>query len=224
MAVPARSVYQRVLGEQFSELDPRLQQYFGPLAPGHVGIGTGVYDVAGSRFRMLRPLLSVMARRNVLFPEYGHGVPFTVTNSAAADGSLSAVRTFDFPSRVRVMEDTMDVVGGDLVDRLGKKRGLEVGIRMSVVDGGLRMKSTRLALWIGNARLPLPRIAVMRLDERTDPADPARQRVDVRITAPVFGEVFRYTGVFTYERHALPVGSSLPSDGGRSQDLGRGDS
>ncbi|KQZ85541.1 hypothetical protein ASD56_04270 [Microbacterium sp. Root166] len=200
MAVPAPSVYQRVLGDEFSRLDPRLQRYFGPLAPGEAGVGTGVYEEAGSRIRMLRPLLSVMARRNVLFPEYGHGVPFTVVNSAAADGTLSAVRTFAFGERVRIMEDTMEVAGGALVDRLGKRRGLEVGIRLSVIDGGLRMRSTRLALWIGRLRLPLPRLAVMHLDERMDPAGAARQCVDVRITAPLLGEVFRYAGAFTYER------------------------
>jgi hypothetical protein len=200
VAVPARSVYQRVLGEEFSRLDPRLQAYFGPLEAGQVGVGTGVYDVAGSRIRMLRPLLSVMGMRHVLFPEYGRGVPFSVKNTAGADGTLSAVRMFDFPGRSRVMEDTMSVVDGRLVDRLGKRRGLEVGIRLSVVDGGLRMRSTRLALRIRRIRVPLPRIAVLHLDERTDPADPTRQRVDVRITAPVLGELFRYAGTFTYER------------------------
>ena len=200
MAVHARSVYQRVLGQQFALLDPSLQTYFGPIPPGEAGVGTGVYEVAGSRIRMLRPVLSMMARRNVLFPEYGELVAFTVTNTAGADGTLSAVRTFAFPQRVRVMEDTMSVVGGGLVDRLGRRRGLEVGIRLSVVEGGLRMQSTRLALWIRSVRVPLPRIAVMQLDERTDPADPSRQRVDVRITAPLLGEVFRYTGSFTYER------------------------
>jgi hypothetical protein len=194
----ALSVYQRVLGEEFALLDPRLQTYFGPISPGRVGRGAGVYRVAGSRLRLLRPVLALMAWRHVLFPDLGHDVPFTITNTPHSDGSLSALRTFDFPRRTRIMEDTMTVTDGQLRDRLGKRRGLEVGIQLAVVSGGLGMTSTTLALHLGRLRLPLPPLATMHLDERSDPLDPSRQNVDVRIDAPLLGEVFRYTGTFAY--------------------------
>jgi len=193
-----RSVYQRALGPEFASLDTHLQRYFGPIPPGWEGAGSGRYDVAGSRFRFLRPILAMMASRNVLFPELGHDVPFTVTNLPGSDGSLRASRTFEFRHRTRVMEDSMTVRGGRLVDRLGKRGGLEVTIRLAVVAGGLRMTSTRLALRARRVRIPLPPIVTMRLDERTDSADPSRQRVDVRIRAAGMGEVFRYAGTFTY--------------------------
>ena len=195
-------MYERVLGEEFDRLDPRLQEYFRAIPDASIGVGTGIYEVAGSRLRLLRPVLALTARRNVLFPEFGRGVPFTVTNAPGVDGTLSAVRTFDFPGRTRIMEDTMSVVDGGLVDRLGKRRGLEVGIRLAVVDGGMRMTSTRLALRVAGRRVPLPRVATIHLDERIDVADPMRQRVDVRIVAPILGEIFRYTGTFTYERRS----------------------
>lgn len=195
---PDQSVYQRALGGDFASLDPRLQKYFGPIPPGWVGEGSGTYRVAGSRLRLLWPILAVMASRHVLFPEFGHEVPFTVTNSPHADGRLSAVRTFEFPQRTRVMQDAMAVIDGQFRDRLGKRGGLEVVITLAVAAGGLRMTSTRLALHLGALRVPLPSFATMHLDERTDPADPSRQNVDVRITVPVLGEVFRYTGTFTY--------------------------
>jgi hypothetical protein len=198
-----RSVYQRALGEDFASLDPRLQTYFGPIPSGWVGVGTGVYRVAGSRYRLLRPVLALLAWRHVLFPELGEDVPFVVTNSPGPDGSLSAWRTFEFPHRTRISEDTMTVLDGRFHDRLGKRRGLDVGIRIGVVSGGLHMTSTSLALRVGRMRIPLPPAATMHLDERTDQTDPSRQHVDVRITAPLLGEVFRYTGTFTYElRHA----------------------
>jgi hypothetical protein len=193
------SVYQRALGEQYALLDPHLQTYFGPVPHGSVGRGSGVYTVAGSRYRLLRPALAFLAWRRILFPELGINVPFTVINTPSSDGRLSAVRTFDFPRRTRVMEDTMTVINGQLHDRLGKRRGLEVALHLVVESGGLRMTSTRLALHVGRVRIPLPRVATMTLDERTDPTISGRQRVDVRITAPLLGEVFRYTGTFTYE-------------------------
>jgi hypothetical protein len=195
-AAAGRSVYQRVLGADYAALDPRLQRYFGPIPAEQVGSGSGVYSVAGSRHRFLRPVLAVMAWRHVLFPEFGHDVPFAVINTPSVDGGLTAVRTFEFPGRIRIMQDAMTVRRGLLYDRLGRRGGLGVTIRLSVVSGALHMRSTALALHIGRARIPLPPFATMRLQERSD--DGAGQHVDVRIDVPVLGEVFRYTGAFSY--------------------------
>jgi hypothetical protein len=196
--ITATSVYRRVLGARFAELDPLLQRYFGEIPPGSVGVGRGTYDVAGSRIRVLRPVFAWFAWRRILFPEYARDVPFTVRNAPAASGTLIARREFSFPPRVRVMEDAMAVVGGTIVDRLGRRGGLEVELHPEVRDGGLRMTSGRLHLHLGRLRIPVPRIAEVTLDERRDPAAIDHQRVDVRITAPWIGEVFRYAGSFTY--------------------------
>ncbi|RUR01715.1 DUF4166 domain-containing protein [Labedella endophytica] len=197
-ADPRQSVYQRVLGPEYASLDPRLQQYFGPIPAGWVGSGSGVYRVAGSRHLFLRPVLTVMAWRHVLFPELGHDVPFGVVNTPSTDGGLGAVRTFEFLRRTRIMEDAMVVQGDRLYDRLGKRGGLGVAIRLSVVSGALHMTSTALALHIGRVRIPLPPLATMHLREHIGEAETARQQVDVRIDAPILGEVFRYTGSFVY--------------------------
>ncbi|RWZ68187.1 DUF4166 domain-containing protein [Labedella populi] len=195
---PPTSMYQRILGADYSALDPRLQRYFGPIPAGWVGSGAGVYRVAGSRRRFLRPVLALMAWRHVLFPELGHDVPFEVTNIPRRNGGLSAVRTFAFRGRTRIMEDAMIVRCGRLYDRLGKRGGLGVTIRLSVVSGALHMTSTALAVHVGRARVPLPPLATMHLREHIEERDPSRQHVDVRIDAPFLGEIFRYTGSFTY--------------------------
>lgn len=190
------SVYQQVLGERFAQLDPGLRAYFGELPPGTVGHGVGVYDVAGSRHRWLAPVLAWLAWRRVLFPEYGRDVPFEVVNVPDASG-LRARRTFTFPHRTRVMVDAMRVVDGGLRDRLGRRGGLEVELLLEVVDGGLEMRSGRQWLHLGPARLRMPGVVRVTLSERVDAAG---QRVDVRMTAPVLGEVFRYAGAFRYEQ------------------------
>jgi hypothetical protein len=207
--IAAKSVYQRALGNDFGSLEPHLQSYFGPIPAGRVGTGHGAYDLARSRLRFLRPFLALVAKRHVLFPELGHDVPFSIINTPGSDGSLSAIRTFEFPERTRVMEDTMTVVDGQLIDRIGKRRGLEIATRLGVVAGALHMTSTRLALRAGPLRIPLPPLATMHLVERTDPVDPSRQRVDVRINAPRLGEVFRYTGGFTYTIRTAAADESL---------------
>ncbi len=189
------SVYQRVLGARMSELDPSLRTYFSLPPDGHVGSGSGVYDTAGSRRRWLLPLWTWLGWRRVLFPEFGHGIPFTVVNTPDAAGSLGAVRTFAFARRTRVMVDRMTVVDGRLHDRLGRRGGLEVELLLELDEGSLRMTSRRQWLHLGPVRVRMP--ALVRVD-LTESAHPAGQHVDVRMTAPVLGEVFRYAGTFTY--------------------------
>lgn len=187
------SVYQRVLGPELSGLTPELRSYFS----GHpgVGVGRGVFDVAGSRLRILRPALAYLAWRRILFPEYARDIPFEITNTPTADGGLYAVRTFQFPGRDRPLVDTMRVVGGELHDFLGKRGGFEVRMRLAITDGLLQMRSDRTWLHFGRARIPLPPFATVTVDESW--AD-GFQHVDVRLRSPLLGEWFRYSGSFTY--------------------------
>ncbi|MFC5502859.1 DUF4166 domain-containing protein [Lysinimonas soli] len=199
------SVYQRVLGPRFAELDPSLAAYFSLPPAGHRGHGSGVYAVAGSRLRWARPLWAFLAWRQVLFPELGRGVPFTVVNTPTADGRLTAVRSFAFPGHERVMADAMSVVDGRLHDRLGRRGGLEVELLLDVVDGGLHMTSLRQWLHLGAVRVRIPSVVHVLLAETAlapgaSAVPDARQRVDVRMTAPLLGEVFRYTGDFVYRQ------------------------
>jgi len=106
-ALASDSVYQQELQGEWDDLDPRLRTYFGPTPPGTVGVGRGTYDIAGSRVRLLRPVFAVTARSQILFPEVGRDVPFTVVNAPQPDGTLTATRTFAFPHRIRVMRDTV---------------------------------------------------------------------------------------------------------------------
>lgn len=197
------SVYQRVLGSRFGELHPSLAAYFSLPPAGHLGHGTGVYSVAGSRVRWLRPLWAWLGWRHVLFPELGREVPFTVVNTPTADGRLDAARSFEFPGRTRVMDDTMSVVDGRLHDRLGGRRGLEVELALDVVDGALHMVSGRQWLHLGPLRVRIPGLVRVALTEsHLEPGEStvagAHQRVDVRMTAALLGEVFGYTGDFAY--------------------------
>lgn len=194
--VAAESVYQQVAQGEWDTLDPRLRAYFGPAPSDTVGVGRGIYEFAGSRMRVLRLVFALTTRSGILFPEVGRDVPFTVINAPEADGSLTATRTFAFPNRVRVMRDTLVVHDGRLVERVGKGGRLELTLGVTVVDGGMRLESRRLGLRLGSLRLPLPPFTRVTVDEC---ADGGGQRVDVRMQSPFIGEIFRYTGTFTYE-------------------------
>lgn len=192
------SVYERVLGARLDALDPGLRRYFGAIPPGSVGVGTGVFVVAGSRLRWLRPVWAFLGWRRVLFAEHGRDVPFTVLNTPQPDGSLTAERTVVFEGRRRVMVDRMRVENGALVDRIGRRGGLEATLDATVAAGELRLASRRVALRLGAVRIPFTRLAAVTVRERAAARPAQGQSVDVRLTTPILGEVFRYAGTFTY--------------------------
>ena len=54
-----RSPYELSIGaEVLARLHPRLRTYFGPVPPGHVGRGEGVFTVVGTPRRWLWPVLA----------------------------------------------------------------------------------------------------------------------------------------------------------------------
>ena len=204
-------MYERVLGERFADLEPQLRTYFGGIPEGFEGVGRGCFEQAGLRRRALRPLFAAAGSRGIAFAEHAADVPFMVRNVAAADGSLHAVRTFVFPGAIREMSDCMRVVDGRLVDRIGRRGGIEVEFGASVADGRLTLTSRRLWLRISGLRVPLPRLATVVLDERTLSGEERTQHVRVCVSVPGLGEVYGYAGAFTYELRArVTSGMSAP--------------
>ena len=199
-----QGVYQRVLGSEFGKLAPELRLYFAGDPAGRPGVGAGVFEVAGAERRILRPLLAYLGWRRVLFPEFGHDVPFDIVNTPDADGRLAAIRTVHFASRDRILEDEMRVIEGRLHDFLGRRHGLEARFDLTIVDGLLRMRSDRLWLHFAGARIRMPRFATVTIAESwvPEPGTPGHQHVDVRLTSPVLGLWFRYAGSFSYRYEA----------------------
>ncbi|MCS6555799.1 DUF4166 domain-containing protein [Curtobacterium flaccumfaciens] len=199
-----------------ARLHPRLRTYFGPVPPGHVGRGEGVFDVVGTPRRWLWPVLAVFARDSVMFPVWERDVPFTVENRPArvrrgsgvsleARVAVRAHRTFRLRSGSRTMVDTITAEPDGLVDHLGRHGRVSARLRAEVdVDGpdagALRLVSTRVTFRALGRDLRLPAALSPRvtLTERfDDEAD--LQRVSLVLAAPVLGTLYRYEGAFRYE-------------------------
>ncbi|MET3451881.1 DUF4166 domain-containing protein [Curtobacterium sp. 1544] len=160
-----RSPYELSISpDVLARLHPRLRTYFGPIPPGQVGRGEGVFDVVGTPRRWLRPVLAWFARDAVMFPVWERDVPFTVENrparvrrgsaspeagptpagtgasrsggTAERVGSVAvrAHRTFRFRSGVRTMVDAITAEPEGLVDHLGR-RGRVSALLRTEVDG-----------------------------------------------------------------------------------------
>ncbi|MBT1673681.1 DUF4166 domain-containing protein [Curtobacterium flaccumfaciens] len=143
-----------------ARLHPRLRTYFGPVPPGHVGRGEGVFDIVGTPRRWLWPVLAVFARDSVMFPVWERDVPFTVENrptrvrrgsgvSLEARVAVRAHRTFRFRSGSRTMVDAITAEPDGLVDQLGRHGRVSARLRTQVDGdgpdaGALRLVSTRV--------------------------------------------------------------------------------
>src|SRR5919106_1164563 len=99
------SIYERAIGSDFDRLHPQIQRRFGfSSEDGLASIGRGVMDeVWRGRFYTV-PFLHIGTWRQILFPETGRNIPFTVENYAFIDDfgreTVSWVRTFEMP-RIR---------------------------------------------------------------------------------------------------------------------------
>jgi len=199
-----------------ARLHPRLRTYFGPVPPGHVGRGEGVFDIVGTPRRWLWPVLAVFARDSVMFPVWERDVPFTVENRPArvrrgsgvsleARVAVRAHRTFRFRSGSRTMVDAITAEPDGLVDHLGRHGRVSARLRTQVDGdgpdaGALRLVSTRVTFRALGRDLRLPATLSPRvtLTERfDDEAD--LQRVSMVLAAPVLGTLYRYEGAFRYE-------------------------
>ncbi|MBN9240919.1 MAG: hypothetical protein BGO97_14500 [Micrococcales bacterium 70-64] len=190
-----RSPWQRALGPRMSQLDPGLVAYFSAIPPGHVGRGSGVFDVVGTPRRWLWPVLALLP--GVVFPVWEHAVPFTVANRPGPHGTVRAERVFRFARGDRTMADETGMTSAGLTDRLGF---VDVRLEPSVVGGRLILESTSAVLRMGPLRVPLgvlaPRVSLV---ERSDGA---RQHVSLRLSHPLLGTLYEYSGSFTYSVEA----------------------
>lgn len=198
MSRESRSPYERALGSRVDELHPVLRRYFAAIPPGSVGIGEGVFDRFGTERRWLRPLLAAAKRCRVIVPGMHREVPFRVENRTEA-GRQTATRTMYFDDGAWSMVDAVSVARSGVVDVLGKPSIVDAEFDVDVVDGGLRLRSRRVALRLGRLRVPMPKAVrpVIALSERFDD-EIGRQRVDLVVDVPMIGRAYEYTGTFTY--------------------------
>lgn len=159
--------------------------------------------------RWIRPLLRLLARWDVLFPETGRDVPATMHIFVGRDrgGRPCHVwnRTFVFPCAVRrinaqlVWEPSREWVA----EWMGPEGLFEMAWHVDYVAPNVIEVDARLeALCVGRVRVPLPRL--LQVDAYTvDTADPDRDdvlRCALRLTSPVLGALCGYEGTFRVTR------------------------
>ncbi|MFB4353630.1 DUF4166 domain-containing protein [Microbacterium sp. LS_15] len=193
------SPYERALGARISELHPKTAWYFRTIPPGHVGVGTGVFTTAGSRYRWLRPMFRIAEALGVAFAGWERDVPFRIENRTV-DGRALAIRWFELPGRAWVMPDAVELTaGGVLRNEIGPHRTVVTTFDIDVRDEAVVLTIRRVGLRLGPLRFSVPGFLSPRIGlvERWD-EERERHHVSMTIDAPVLGRVYEYIGFFEY--------------------------
>jgi hypothetical protein len=212
------SVFQHALGRDYGRLHPELRRRFGiGLGSGEACIGAGVMDEIWRGPALTRPFLALGGHRNILLPEIGQQIPFIIENYPYLDShgreTVSFVRTFQMPKRVRRFDATMvySPARGCVVDYLGTRQHLATDLYFQADGrGGLVIRSGEHRLHEGPLSFRIPGlvtgVATVResYDEQT-----GRFRIDVRVVNRRLGPVFGYHGTFA-ARYAQTTAQDVP--------------
>lgn len=204
----ARSIYERALGEKFRELHPRIRERFGFASDDGVAcVGRGRMAVVRNGGAFTYPFLLAGTLHNVMFPEQGTAVPFSVYNFAYEDEygreTVTWVREFELP-RPRRFDATMiySEERDRVVDYLGTHQHLAVDIDLAVDEatGGLSITAGDQRLYAFGLGGSFPAVLTGRADvlEWYDDEE-ERYRIAVHVENPVVGTLFEYRGWFEVE-------------------------
>lgn len=198
------SIYERALGQEFVKLHPRIRERFGfSSGDGIASIGQGTMEsIWYSKWAMLP--LYVGTLRNIMFPQGGEGIPFTIANYAYQDNygreTVTWCRTFRFPSSIRRFDATMiySQQRQAVVDYLGTKQHLAVDLDISpMANGGIKIRSGDQRFYEGKLqfRFPPSLTGIAEVCEWYDDNEET-YRISVDVNNPLMGPVFRYRGRF----------------------------
>jgi hypothetical protein len=200
-------VYERALGDAADDLHPRVRERYG-IGPGDDAVvGRGEMDIDNGTLAL--PALYAMPSRDLLFPETGSDVPFTVTTVAyRLDGyeAMTTRRAFEFGDRERRFDSVTvwDHEHGRLLDFLGRGGLLASELRPRVEGGALVVGGGRQWTRLGSRYLPLPGplAADVEVRDRYDESE-EQYRVLGTVKNVLAGRIFRYQGTFTQERETM---------------------
>jgi len=210
------SIYRQAMGSDFDRLHPRIQRRFGfDSASGYGCVGTGVMDHVWYGRPYTLPFLYIGTWRNIMFPQQGRDVPFTIENYAYRDRfgreTVTWTRTYRFPRRTRRFDATMvySERRERIVDYLGTHQHLAVDIDLQVDarTGGLRLRSGAQRFYEGPVGFNFPMLfsGIADVCEWYDEAT-NRFKIDVRVHNRAWGNLFGYRGSFEVAYKALDGG------------------
>jgi len=209
------SIFEQALGDDFARLSPMMQRRFGVgLDAGYACVGTGVMSRIRRGPWWVVPFLHVGKLRNILIPDVGTDVPFTIENYPYVDPfgreTVTFVREYQVRNRPSRFDATMILSRGKILDYLGTHQHLAVDLDLTVgQDGSLHLTSDAQRFYEGRfVRFRFPMVFSGRADLRESFDETANvYRISMKVINPVFGFLFGYDGEFHCE---FPAATDAP--------------
>lgn len=201
------SIFELALGQDFERLHPMLQKRFGvDVEAGYACVGRGVFSEVRRGSWWTLPFLHLGTYRNILFPEQGKNIPFSIENFPYLDGfgrpTVTFVRRLELPdAKNRRFDATMvhSPRRGGVVDYLGTHQHLATDLIMEVLENGtLHLQTSDLRFYEGPLAFTVPGFVTGTADlyESYD-EDRGVFSMQMQVRNPVFGFLFGYRGEFT---------------------------
>lgn len=185
-----KSLMQLALGDDWDKLPPALQAHY------RYGTGTdaGHMDIAYPRF--MQPYLSLLRICGALINRRGRQVPTVVEKSVVGERQYWR-RTITYPDGKAVHFNSFWVAAGhgQVIEFVNPILGLQMA--PYVEDGRLHYRGVRYVVKLGALLLSIPESLVLgRTTIVEEAVDATHFAMDFRLTHPLFGQVFRYSGEF----------------------------
>ena len=215
------SIYHKALGNDFEKLHPQIQKRFGFSSKDRVAsIGRGIMQEVSYGNLYTLPFLYIGTWRNIMFPQKGKNIPFTIENYAYVDSfgreTVTWVRKYQFPDKVRRFDATM--IYSDrrqkVVDYLGTHQHLAVDIEFSVAEnGGLRLRSGEQRFYEGIIGFKFPMLLSGNAEvcEWYDDQE-ERFKITVEVRNKTWGTLFRYKGIFEVDFITVESEADIPKE------------
>ena len=194
------SMMQHALGEQWEQLPPALKAHY--CAEDNTDTGNLSIEFPA----WMSAYLHLLHRFGALIPRRGHALPTTV-EKRLREGSYRWTRTTRFPDdrEIQFHSRWQHADGNELVEFINRF----LGLRMAVHVAGERLyfEGRHIILRLGRWQLPIPESLALGHTTIVESAlDNEHFEMDIRLTHPLFGQVYRYSGIFRVSR-------PLPADG-----------
>lgn len=185
-----KSLMQRALGDDWDKLPPALQAHyrFGTTTD------TGHMNIEYPRF--MQAYLSVLRIFGALIDRSGRNVSTVVEKSVVGDRQYWR-RTISYPDgkTIRFNSFWVPAGGNQLIEFVNPVLGLQMAAY--VESDRLHYRGVRFVLKLGPLLLSIPEWLVLGHTSIVESAlDDSHFAMDFRLTHPLLGQVFRYSGEF----------------------------
>ncbi|MBS1190825.1 MAG: hypothetical protein H6R10_2617 [Rhodocyclaceae bacterium] len=185
-----KSLMQKALGDDWHKLPPALQAHY------RFGRTTDVGHMDIEYPRFMQPYLSVLRLFGALVDRGGRQIATVVEKSVVGERQYWR-RTIRYADGKEIRFDSFWVSadGNEVIEYVNPVLGLQMAVH---VEGNrLHYRGVRFVAKLGRFRLPIPEWLVLgRTTIVEEAVDETHFVMDFRLTHPLLGQVFRYSGKF----------------------------